>query len=139
MKQAEEKAAASSTRRVALEFLSAYWRGELSAALALCRPDAVIELPKSLAIVTPALISEVLPEIFSQVYQRFVGGRFEVAVERNIAEDDVVFVEYVASGNLKTGHKFDCRYGVVIRVEGERIAQLRQYTDTQYVSETLLS
>jgi ketosteroid isomerase-like protein len=137
--EVETEAIAESTRQVALAFLSAYWRAELATALALCEPDAVIELPKSLSIVTPALIRDVLPGIFSEVYQRFVGGRFDVAIERTVAEEGVVFVEYRASGDLKTGHKFDCRYGVLFQVEKERVVLFRQYTDTQYVTQALLS
>jgi ketosteroid isomerase-like protein len=128
-----------STRRVALAFLSAYWRAELSSALVLCAGDAVIELPKSIAIATPALIRDVLPVIFSEVYQRFVDGRFDVVIERTIAEESVVFVEYRASGDLMTGHKFDCRYGVLLEVQEERVVLFRQYTDTQYVTQALLS
>jgi ketosteroid isomerase-like protein len=139
MKETEVEAKSNSARRVALAFLSAYWHGELSAALALCGPDAIIELPKSISIATPALIGNVLPAIFSQVYQRFVGGRFDVAIERAVAEGDIVFVEYRASGDLKNGQNFDCRYAVVFRVEHERIVLFRQYTDTQYVTEALLS
>jgi ketosteroid isomerase-like protein len=135
----ETEAIAESTRRVALAFLSAYWRAELATALALCAPDAVIELPQSISIVTPALIRDVLPGIFSEVYQRFVGGRFDAAIERTVAEEGVVFVEYRASGDLKTGHRFDCRYGVVFQVKEERVALFRQYTDTQYVAKALLS
>ncbi len=137
--QVETQAIAESTRQVALAFLSAYWRAELAAALALCAPDAVIELPQSISIVTPALIRDVLPGIFSEVYQRFVDGRFDAAIERTIAEQGVVFVEYRASGDLKTGHRFDCRYGVVFQVREKRVVLFRQYTDTQYVAKALLS
>lgn len=135
----QTETSAESTRQVALAFLSAYWRGDLAAALSRCGLDAVIELPKSLSIVTPALIRDVLPGIFSEVYQRFVGGRFDIAIEQTIAEEDVVFVEYRASGGLKTGHQFDCRYGVMVQVQNERVVLLRQYTDTQYVTRALMS
>jgi ketosteroid isomerase-like protein len=127
------------TRRVALEFLSAYWRGELPAALALCRPDAVIELPKSLSIVTPAPLREVLPGIFADVFRRFVGGKFDIEIERTVAERDVALVEYRATGDLQTGLRFDCRYAVVLQVADERVLLFRQYTDTQYITAALLS
>jgi ketosteroid isomerase-like protein len=127
------------TRRVALAFLSAYWRGELPAALALCWPDAVIELPKSLSIVTPAPIRDVLPGIFADVFRRFVDGNFDIEIERTVAEDDVALVEYRASGALQAGYRFDCRYAAVLKVADERILLFRQYTDTQYIAATLLS
>ncbi len=133
------EAESSSTREVALAFLSAYWRGELAAALALCTADAVVELPKSLSIVTPAPVRDVLPGIFGEVFKRFVDARFDVSVDRTIADRDAVFVEYRASGDLTTGRRFDCRYGAVLQVVDRRIAHFRQYTDTQYVTQLLLS
>jgi ketosteroid isomerase-like protein len=49
-------------------FLEAYWRADLAGALALCTPDAVIVLARSLPIVTPAPVAEILPRIFRDVY-----------------------------------------------------------------------
>ena len=134
----ETEATADATRRLALAFLAAYWRADLATALALCAPDAAIELQRSFSLVTPAPIKDVLPIIFSEVFRRFVGGRFEATVERTIADVDAVFVEYRAVGDLTTGQRFDCRYGGVFQVKQGRIVLFRQYTDTQYVAKALL-
>lgn len=131
-------AVSSSTRRVAMAFLSAYWRADLPAALALCHPEAIIEFPKSISIVTPALIRDVLPGIFADVYRRFVDARFDVSIDQSIAQGGAIFVEYRASGDLTTGRRFDCRYGVVLQVKEERVTFVRQYTDTQYISTELM-
>lgn len=121
-----------------MAFLSAYWRADLPAALALCDPEAIIEFPKSISIVTPALIRDVLPGIFGEVYRRFVDARFDVSIDRTLAQGDAVFVEYTASGDLTTGRRFECRYAVVLQVKDERVVFVRQYTDTQYVATELM-
>lgn len=131
-------AVSGSTRRVAMAFLSAYWRADLPAALTHCSPEAVIEFPKSISIATPALIRDVLPGIFGDVYRRFVDARFDISIERIIAEGDAVFVEYRATGDLTTGRRFDCRYGVVLQVKEEQVMLVRQYTDTQYIATELM-
>ena len=69
----------------AREFLAAYWRADLAAALAHCAPGATIELAKSLPLVTPAPVADVLPRIFRDVYPKFEGGRFDVSIDATLA------------------------------------------------------
>jgi len=127
----------NASRRVALAFLSAYWRADLAGVLQLCSDDAMIELPQSIDIATPATMRSVLPGIFGEVYKRFVGAKFDINVERTLAEGDAVLVEYRATGDLTSGRRFDCRYAVVLQVKEERVAVFRQYTDTQYIAAEL--
>lgn len=54
-------------------FLEAYWHADLPAALALCASGAVIVLARSLPLVTPAPVAEVLPMIF----EMFIPGSKE--------------------------------------------------------------
>lgn len=123
---------------VALSFLAAYWRGDLSAALEFCTPTATMELPASIPIPTPERMARLLPVVFSRVYPRFVGSRFDVEVDRVIARGALVVVEYIATGRLVEGGDFRCRYAMVIETDGDKIAWARAYTDTRYVAERLM-
>lgn len=96
-------AATAVTRVAALKFLDAYWAGDLERALAACVPSAVVELPSSVPMLSPALMSEVLPVIFGSVYPRFVDSRFDIQIERCISQDGVAVVEYVAAGEYGPG------------------------------------
>jgi ketosteroid isomerase-like protein len=120
-------------------FLAAYWRADLAAALAHCAPDAVIELARSLPLVTPAPIAEILPLIFRTVYVRFEDERFEVTIDATLADEQLVLVEYTARGSLKTGSPFECRYAAVLAFDSGKIKRLRMYTDTRYVAAALMS
>ena len=120
-------------------FLDAYWRADLSAALALCTHNAVIVLARSLPIATPAPVAEILPMIFRNVYPRFEGGRFDVTIERTISDDEGVLVEYTARGKLTNGTLFECGYAAVLEFASGKIARLRMYTDTRYVAAALMS
>lgn len=124
---------------VALAFLRAYWRGDLDAALACCVEGATIELPASVPLPTPAPISAVLPLIFAAIYPKFVGGRFEVDVERTVSDGAVVAVEYLAHGPLVSGRQFRVRYAAFLDVEGGKVTRFRAHTDTKQVAEDLLS
>ena len=118
-------------------FLGAYWRADLRGALAHCSADAVIVLARSVPIATPAPVGEVLPLIFRDVYPRFEGGRFDVTIERTLAEGDSVLVEYTARGKLTNGSRFECDYAAVLDFSAGKIVRVKMYTDTRYVVEAL--
>jgi ketosteroid isomerase-like protein len=120
-------------------FLEAYWRADLAAALALCTSDAVIVLARSLPIVTPAPVAEILPRIFRDVYPRFEGGRFDVTIDYMLSEGQGVLVEYTARGKLTNGNVFECGYAAVLEFVAGKIERLRMYTDTRYVAAALMS
>jgi ketosteroid isomerase-like protein len=120
-------------------FLEAYWRADLAAALALCASDAVITLARSLPIVTPAPVAEILPRIFRDVYPRFEGGRFDVTIDRMLSDEQGVLVEYTARGKLTSGSSFDCGYAALLEFVAGKIERLRMYTDTRYVATALMS
>jgi ketosteroid isomerase-like protein len=124
---------------VALRFLGAYWKADLRQALAECTSTAIIVLPSSAPLPSPAPIGEVLPLIFERIYPRFVGGRFSTSVERCLADESVAFVEYRARGDLTNGRDFDCGYLAVFEFSGGLICKYRPYTDTKYVEIELLA
>jgi len=131
--------AAADTRRTALAFLDAYWRGDLGAVRELAAPAAIIELPRSTPMASPAPLLDVLSVIFERVYPRFRDRRFEIAIERCVVDGDIALVEYEANGPLVSGRWFSCRYLVVLEVAAGRIVRFRPYTDTQYINAELLS
>ena len=128
-----------SNPEAARAFLAAYWRADLPAALALCASGAVIVLARSLPLVTPAPVAEVLPKIFRDVYPRFEGGRFDVTIDRVLSDEQGVLVEYTARGKLTNGTLFDCGYAAVLEFVAGKIERLRMYTDTRYVASALMS
>jgi ketosteroid isomerase-like protein len=128
-----------STEEAALAFLQAYWRGDLAAALSYCTGTAKLELPQSGPLETPALMVDVLPVIFEQIYPRFVGGRFDIQMENIVSERSLSVVEYIAVGRLNNGHDYRCRYAMVLTVKDGKVAFARQYADTHYVVSELLA
>jgi len=128
-----------SARDTALEFLEAYWRADIDGALAVCTPDASIELPPSVAIASPAPIAEVLPIIFTRVYPRFVDSRFGIQIQRVLADETAVVVGYTATGSLVNGRSFHCRYLVIIEIEGDKVRRYRPFTDTKYIDAELFA
>lgn len=122
----------------ALAFLQAYWRGNLEDALANATTDALIELPHSVPLPSPAPLAQVLPVIFGRVFSCFVNGRFDIHIERCLVDGGAVIIEYTATGDLVSGRVFQCRYLVVLEMRAGRVARFRPYTDTKYVHDELL-
>jgi ketosteroid isomerase-like protein len=121
----------------ALAFLQAYWRGSLEDALASATMDAVIELPRSIPLPSPAPLAQVLPLIFGRIYSCFANGRFDIHIERCLVDGEAVIVEYTATGDLVSGRVFRCRYLVILEMQAGRVARFRPYTDTKYVDDEL--
>lgn len=121
----------------ALAFLQAYWRGSLEDALANATTDAVIELPASVPLPSPAPLAQVLPLIFGRIYSYFANGRFDIHIERCLVDGGAVIIEYTATGDLVNGRVFRCRYLVVLEMQAGRVARFRPYTDTKYVDDEL--
>jgi ketosteroid isomerase-like protein len=132
-------AVAERNLQAARNFLHAYWRADLAAALALCAPGAVIELARSLPIATPAPVADILPLIFRDVYPRFEGRRFDVTIDSTLAGEAQVLVEYTARGRLTSGTEFECGYAALLMFAAGLIERLRMYTDTRYVAAALMS
>ena len=128
-----------SNPEAARNFLEAYWRADLAAALSLCSSGAVIVLARSLPIVTPAPVADILPMIFRDVYPKFEGGRFDVSIDRMLSDEQGVLVEYTARGKLVNGTLFECGYAAVLEFAAGKIERVRMYTDTRYVAAALMS
>lgn len=129
----------SESEDVALAFLHAYWRADLEDALAHCTEGALMELPASVPMRTPAKVADLLPAIFHEIYPRFRGGRFDVRIDNVVSAQSSVVVEYLATGSLVNGREFRCRYVMVLTVRNRKIEFARSYTDTRYVTAELLA
>jgi ketosteroid isomerase-like protein len=120
---------------LARAFLAAYWLGDLAGALAHCHPESVIDLARSLPILTPAPVSVVLPLMFREVFVKFKEERFDARIDSLIADERRVLVEYTARGTLIYGARpFACAYAVVFAMDDGMIARIRAYADARYVS-----
>lgn len=123
--------------RVARAFLLAYWNADLATALGYCAPDSIIELSRSIPILTPAPASVVLPLMFRDIYTRFKEERFETQITSVLADCDRVLIEYTARGLLATDCEFSCDYAIVFWIQSGLIVRLRAYADTRYIAPLL--
>jgi ketosteroid isomerase-like protein len=60
-------------------------------------------------------------------------GPIKITVTNVIAEGDQVFVEAEGESRTKDGLDYNNLYGIVLRLKGGKIAEIREYMDTELV------
>ncbi|MCX5737438.1 MAG: nuclear transport factor 2 family protein [Proteobacteria bacterium] len=124
---------------VTLGFFRCLWDGDLEGALTWCSPDAQFEFAPSLPYPSPAPMRQALQSIMQDMYTKFDTEKgLQVTVEHLMSKGDDVAIEYLATGLLRDGREYRNRYLTYVLVQQGRVRLLRPYTDTAYVSSTLL-
>lgn len=77
----------------------------------------------------------VVDKLFGGVTER-LDPSSSIEVHRIHADDDCVVVEHSGRNELSDGRRYDNNYCWVLRFHDERIQEVREYMDTQLVTET---
>lgn len=124
-----------SSANLALEFLRAFWRGDVDGAVAMCTPDAQFVFARSLPYPRRCPIREAHQAIVQGLFAAFdPPGQFEVTVQHVLSDGENVSVEYSATGRLANGRDYANDYVMALTVRDGRIAEQRAYTDTQHLT-----
>lgn len=118
-----------------LAFLRAFWRGDVSAALAFATDDAKFVFARSLPYPRECPLGEALTLIVDGLFAGFdPPGGFEVTVRHALAGGEQVTVEYSARGRLANGRDYANDYVMASTLRDGRIAEQRAYTDTLHLT-----
>ncbi|MDQ1031858.1 ketosteroid isomerase-like protein [Streptomyces umbrinus] len=79
----------------------------------------------------------VLERILPTMLAIFEAGEPRTEITRIVAEGDVVCAEAVSHGRLLHGAVYNNQYSHVYEVRGDRIASIREYTDTDYAAKIM--
>lgn len=133
----------SEAKRVALDFMRAFWRSDLDAAEAMLAPDAtwVFQLGMPYAAeggrVWP--LAEAMRRIVADLFTAFDPERgFAVELTSAIAEGGEVALEYSATGWIRGGAEYRNHYAARLTVRAGRVAELRPYNDTKHMLDALV-
>ncbi|MEE4376029.1 MAG: nuclear transport factor 2 family protein [Candidatus Competibacteraceae bacterium] len=78
------------------------------------------------------VVQKLVTPLFAQL-----GTGFQVQIQRAIAEDDHVVVQFQGRARTKTGVPYDNTYCIVMRVEDGKIAEITEYFDTELTTAVL--
>jgi ketosteroid isomerase-like protein len=119
----------------ALQFLQAFWRGDVEAAAAFATPDAKFVFARSLPYPRECPLPEALRMIVDGLFGHFdPPGHFEVTVRHAVGSGDHVTVEYSAAGRLANGREYANDYVMAFAFREGKIAEQRAYTDTLHLT-----
>lgn len=118
-----------------LEFLRAFWRGDVDTAMRLSTPDARFVFARSLPYPRYCPLREAHEMIVQSLFAGFdPPGGFKVDVRHVLAAGNQVTVEYSASGRLANGRDYENEYIMAFTLRDGRITEQRAYTDTQHLA-----
>ncbi|WP_427925011.1 nuclear transport factor 2 family protein [Streptomyces sp. cg40] len=119
-------------------FIDALNRQDLAGLDALLADDATWtvcarEIPAAGTHEKKVVLGRILPTMLAI----FEPGEPRTEITRLIAEGDVVSAEAVSHGRLLHGAVYENRYSHVYEIRGDRIAAIREYTDTDYAAKIM--
>lgn len=124
-------------RKLATEFFARFDADDVPGALALMAEDVnwwIAGHPGS----SPAAgdhTKEQMAQMFRQMDRQLKDG-LRMKVKSAIAEGDRVALEVESRGELKNGRVYAQQYHMLMTVRGGRIAEVKEYLDTQHVFDT---
>lgn len=118
-----------------VQFLRAFWRGDVDAALAHATPDARFVFARSLPYARHTPLREALTTIVDGLFAAFdPPGRFEVEIRHVLCSGDTALAEYTARGRLANGRAYENDYVMAFTLRDGLIAEQRAYTDTLHLT-----
>ena len=120
---------------LAVDFLEAFWRGDVTTTSAMATDDAMFVFARSLPYPRHCPLREAHELIVTGLFASFEpAGKFEVNIRQVLAYEDSVTVEYSAWGKLANGRDYENDYIMAFTFRDGRIAEQRAYTDTAHLS-----
>jgi len=118
-----------------LEFLRAFWRGDIDAAIARSVPEARFVFARSLPYPRVCPLREAHEAIVGGLFAAFdPPGRFAVEVRHVLVGGNQVTVEYSARGRLANGRDYANDYVMAFTLRDGLVLEQRAYTDTLHLS-----
>ncbi|NEE03704.1 nuclear transport factor 2 family protein [Phytoactinopolyspora halotolerans] len=129
---------ASANKTTVRSFITAISDGDIAAVRELLTDDAVWWLPGTLPVSGRYEGPEaVVNDFLSQGLNLYRPGSLTFEITSMIEEAGSVSVEWTARGLSAAGREYQNYYNVNFTVRGGRISEIREYTDTLYVSDVL--
>jgi len=122
--------------------LRCHQQGDIAGYAALFAPEGVMELPFSVPGLPSRLVGGAeIERVLAPVWQRSraSGGTvgYEPKAVHQTCDPDVIVAELDLVGETATGARYRLSYVHVVRVDGGRIALLRDYVDARAIAERL--
>lgn len=131
---------AADSKKIVLEFIEALSNGDVDAVTAAFTDDVTWWLPGSLPVSgTYTGTKEILEGFFATAFPYFEPDTLSITVERAVAEDNHVAVEWQVNARTAKGKAYDNYYHVSFDLRDGKICAIREYLDSLYAKEVLFA
>jgi ketosteroid isomerase-like protein len=120
---------------VAEACLRAFWKSDMEGAYRHLAADAQFWFARSLGYPTPSPARQALKNIVDDMYPKFEPtGGFHPVMKRVMSDGENVWLNYVASGKLKSGAPYSNEYLMCMVVRDQKVQRMQPFTDTLYLT-----
>ena len=126
----------SNSKDVVRRFLETFSTGDVDAILGMLTDDATWWVAGRIEGMSGTQPKPALGEILRQVNPLYRGGALKIDPSSMIAEGMQVACEATSHAELHDGRVYENQYHFLFVVSEDRIASVREYSDTQHMLET---
>jgi uncharacterized protein len=131
---------AADSKKIVLEFIKALSNGDVDGVTGAMTEDITWWLPGSLPVSgTYTGKKEILEDFFGTAFPFFEPDTLNITVQRAVAEEDSVAVEWQVSARTAKGMAYDNYYHVSFDLRDGKICAIREYLDSLYAKEVLFA
>lgn len=131
---------AAESKKIVLEFIEALSKGDVEAVTAAFSDDITWWLPGSLPVSgTYTGSKEILEDFFGTAFPYFEPDTLSITVQRAVAEENSVAVEWRVNARTAKGKPYDNYYHVSFDLRGGKICAVREYLDSLYAKDVLFA
>lgn len=123
---------------VALDFLRAFWAGDVDGALRHCAAGASFQFARSLPYARECGVRQAVQNIVDDMFESFDPEGFSIEIRNQLSAGGEVVVEYCATGRTRAGQTYENDYVMCITVENGKVVSVRPHTDTLHLAQLLM-
>ena len=117
-------------------FFETFSTGNVPAIIAAMAPDGSWWVSGKLDGMSGSYTATGLGPLLEGANAGYKAGALRITPTGMIAEGDKVAVEAKGYAELLDGRKYDCQYHFLITIRGGKVAEVKEYMDTQHAKET---
>jgi ketosteroid isomerase-like protein len=128
-----------SNKAIVRDFLATFSRGDIAGVIDRMADDGSWWVSGSIPGMSGRHSREQFSELLKGVKDIYVTGALPITPTRMICEGDLVACEAESRAELKSGRVYANRYHLLFRLIDGKVAEVKEYMDTQHAIDTFLS
>lgn len=126
-------------KAIVSRFFETFSTGDVPAIIAAMAPDGTWWVSGTLDGMSGSYTAAGLAPLLEGANAGYKAGALQITPTGMISEGDKVAVEAQGYAELLDGRVYDCQYHFLITIRGGKVADVKEYMDTQHAKQTFFS